>query len=158
MLLATVIALLMLFLGTAGSDVDAWMKVFWVPWPIGGVLCGVVGIIVPLVRRPGGGKPTNSVRFCRIGHAGWAAGRLESVNTDQKLPAESAGERPSTPLFGHAISHAATLIGLFAIVLWGFMAGLVRLVSESFGATLGSALIYTVGGMLLLIVRLAETD
>lgn len=33
------------------------------------------------------------------------------------------------------------------------MAGLVRLVSESFGATLGSALIYTVGGMLLLIVR-----
>ena len=33
------------------------------------------------------------------------------------------------------------------------MAGLVRLVSESFGTTLGSALIYTVGGMLLLIVR-----
>lgn len=78
------------------------------------------------------------------------------MNTDQKLPAESAGERPSTPLFGHAISHAATLIGLFAIVLWGFMAGLVRLVSESFGATLGSALIYTVGGMLLLIVRRPE--
>lgn len=51
MLLATVIALLMLFLGTAGSDVDAWMKVFWVPWPIGGVLCGVVGIIVPLVKE-----------------------------------------------------------------------------------------------------------
>lgn len=51
MLLATVVALLMLFLGTAGSDVDAWMKVFWVPWPIGGVLCGVVGIIVPLVKE-----------------------------------------------------------------------------------------------------------
>lgn len=51
MLLATVIALLMLFLGTAGSDVDAWMKVFWVPWPIGGVLCGVVSIIVPLVKE-----------------------------------------------------------------------------------------------------------
>ena len=33
------------------------------------------------------------------------------------------------------------------------MAGLVRLVSESFGATLGSALIYTVGGALLFIVR-----
>lgn len=75
------------------------------------------------------------------------------MNTDQKLPAESAGERPSTPLFGHAISHAATLIGLFAIVLWGFMAGLVRLVSESFGATLGSALVYTVGGVMLFIVR-----
>lgn len=51
MLLATVVALLMLFLGMAGSDVDAWMKVFWVPWPIGGVLCGVVGIIVPLVKE-----------------------------------------------------------------------------------------------------------
>ena len=33
------------------------------------------------------------------------------------------------------------------------MAGLVRLVSESFGATLGSALIYTVGGVMLFIVR-----
>ena len=104
-------------------------------------------------RRPVSGKPTNIVRCSGIGHAGWAAGRLKSVNTDQKLPAESAGERPSNPLFGHAISHTATLIGLFAIVLWGFMAGLVRLVSESFGATLGSALIYIVGGMLLLIVR-----
>lgn len=51
MLLATVVALLMLFLGMAGSDVDAWMKVFWVPWPIDGVLCGVVGIIVPLVKE-----------------------------------------------------------------------------------------------------------
>lgn len=51
MLLATVVALLMLFLGMAGSDVDAWMKVFWVPWPIGGVLCGVVSIIVPLVKE-----------------------------------------------------------------------------------------------------------
>lgn len=51
MLLATVVALLMLFLGMADSDVDVWMKVFWVPWPIGGVLCGVVGIIVPLVKE-----------------------------------------------------------------------------------------------------------
>lgn len=51
MLLATVVALLMLFLGMAGSDVDAWMKVFWVPWPIGAVLCGVVVIIVPLVKE-----------------------------------------------------------------------------------------------------------
>ena len=33
------------------------------------------------------------------------------------------------------------------------MAGLVRLVSESFGATLGSALVYTVGGVMLFIVR-----
>ena len=27
------------------------MKVFWVPWPIGAVLCGVVVIIVPLVKE-----------------------------------------------------------------------------------------------------------
>lgn len=58
-----------------------------------------------------------------------------------------------SPLKGHAIAHNGTVIGLLAIVLWGFMAGLVRLVSESFGATLGSALIYTVGGILLLVVR-----
>ena len=58
-----------------------------------------------------------------------------------------------SPLKGHAIAHSGTVIGLLAIVLWGFMAGLVRLVSESFGATLGSALIYTVGGILLLVVR-----
>ena len=84
-------------------------------------------------------------------------GRLEPVNTNQKSPSDSGANHPTgnscNPLLGHATSHAATLIGLFAIVLWGFMAGLVRLVSESFGATLGSALIYTVGGMLLLIVR-----
>ena len=67
---------------------------------------------------------------------------------------QEAGSASShNPLLGHATSHAATLVGLAAIVLWGFMAGLVRLVSESFGATLGSALIYTVGGVMLLIVR-----
>lgn len=33
------------------------------------------------------------------------------------------------------------------------MAGLVRIVADDFGATLGSALIYTVGGAMLLIVR-----
>ena len=33
------------------------------------------------------------------------------------------------------------------------MAGLVRIVANDFGATLGSALIYTVGGAMLLIVR-----
>ncbi|MEE1294372.1 MAG: aromatic amino acid DMT transporter YddG [Bifidobacterium merycicum] len=45
------------------------------------------------------------------------------------------------------------IIGLCAILLWGFMAGLVRIVANDFGATLGSALIYTVGGAMLLIVR-----
>ena len=86
-----------------------------------------------------------------------AMGRLEPVNTNQKSPSDSGANHPTgnscNPLLGHATSHAATLIGLFAIVLWGFMAGLVRLVSESFGATLGSALIYTVGGVMLFIVR-----
>lgn len=83
-------------------------------------------------------------------------GSLGIVNTDQNLPdntAESSGGSPRNLLLGHATSHAATIIGLAAIVLWGFMAGLVRLVSESFGATLGSALIYTVGGVLLCVVR-----
>lgn len=47
---------------------------------------------------------------------------------------------------GHVVSARATTIGLMAILLWSFMAGTVRIVSENFGATLGSALIYTVGG------------
>ena len=83
-------------------------------------------------------------------------GNLGTVNMNQNSPAnsaDSADSNPRAPLLGHVASHAATVIGLAAIVLWGFMAGLVRLVSESFGATLGSALIYTVGGVLLLIVR-----
>lgn len=50
---------------------------------------------------------------------------------------------------GHVVSARATTIGLMAILLWSFMAGTVRIVSENFGATLGSALIYTVGGILL---------
>lgn len=61
-------------------------------------------------------------------------------------------DRPN-PLNGHAVSHKGTVIGLSAILLWGFMAGLVRIVADNFGATLGSALVYTVGGMLLLVVR-----
>lgn len=54
---------------------------------------------------------------------------------------------------GHVVSARATAVGLMAIVLWSFMAGTVRIVSDGFGATLGSALIYTVGGVLLLIFR-----
>lgn len=50
MLLATAAALLMLFLGMTGDDGGMWMKVFWIPWPISGVLCGVVGVVVPLVK------------------------------------------------------------------------------------------------------------
>ena len=40
---------------------------------------------------------------------------------------------------GHVVSSRATAVGLMAIVLWSFMAGTVRIVAESFGATLGSA-------------------
>lgn len=43
----------------------------------------------------------------------------------------------------------ATLIGLVAVVLWSSIVGLIRGVSESFGATGGAALIYTVGALLL---------
>ena len=57
---------------------------------------------------------------------------------------------------GHVVSARATTIGLMAILLWSFMAGTVRIVSENFGATLGSALIYTVGGILLLIWNLSK--
>lgn len=58
---------------------------------------------------------------------------------------------------GHVVSARATTIGLMAILLWSFMAGTVRIVSENFGATLGSALIYTVGGILLLMFRRPAT-
>lgn len=56
-------------------------------------------------------------------------------------------DRPN-PLNGHAVSHKGTVIGLSAVLLWGFMAGLVRIVADNFGVTLGSALIYTVGGVM----------
>ena len=58
-------------------------------------------------------------------------GRLEPVNTNQKSPSDSGANHPT----GNSCNP------------------LVRLVSESFGATLGSALIYTVGGVMLFIVR-----
>lgn len=44
----------------------------------------------------------------------------------------------------------ATLIGLIAVALWSSIVGLIRAVSESFGATGGAALIYTLGSALLL--------
>jgi drug/metabolite transporter (DMT)-like permease len=43
----------------------------------------------------------------------------------------------------------ATLIGLVAVALWSSVVGLIRGVSESFGATGGAALIYTVASVLL---------
>ncbi|WP_055427311.1 aromatic amino acid DMT transporter YddG [Bifidobacterium aesculapii] len=45
----------------------------------------------------------------------------------------------------------ATAVGLLAIALWSLMTALVRIVAESFGATLGSALIYTCGVVLLFV-------
>ena len=50
-------------------------------------------------------------------------------------------------------STRATTIGLCAILLWSLMTALVRTVADAFGATLGSALIYTCGVVLLMIFR-----
>lgn len=60
-----------------------------------------------------------------------------------------SGEPPRTPASdgGHVVSSRATSVGMMAIVLWSMMIGLVRVVSNSFGATLGSALIYTCGAI-----------
>ncbi|MDQ0140444.1 drug/metabolite transporter (DMT)-like permease [Cupriavidus necator] len=43
----------------------------------------------------------------------------------------------------------ATLVGLVAVLLWSSVIGLIRGVSESFGATGGAALMYTVASVLL---------
>ena len=48
-------------------------------------------------------------------------------------------------------SKQATLIGLTAVALWSSIVGLIRGVSESFGATGGAALIYTVASALLML-------
>ncbi|KFI97394.1 aromatic amino acid DMT transporter YddG [Bifidobacterium stellenboschense] len=52
---------------------------------------------------------------------------------------------------GYVPATRATAVGLLAIVVWSLMTALVRVVAESFGATLGSALIYTAGVALLLV-------
>ncbi|MEN7527478.1 aromatic amino acid DMT transporter YddG [Cupriavidus sp. DL-D2] len=46
-------------------------------------------------------------------------------------------------------SKQATLIGLLAVLLWSSIVGLIRGVSESFGATGGAALMYSVASVLL---------
>ncbi len=48
-------------------------------------------------------------------------------------------------------SSRATLIGLTAVVLWSSIVGLIRGVSEAFGATGGAALIYSVAAVLLVL-------
>ena len=52
---------------------------------------------------------------------------------------------------GLRASTKATLVGLLAVALWSTIVGLIRGVSQNFGATGGAALIYTVGSVLLLL-------
>ena len=47
----------------------------------------------------------------------------------------------------------ATFLGMSAVAVWALMAGLVKLVSMGFGATLGTALLYSVAAVALLIAR-----
>ena len=54
--------------------------------------------------------------------------------------------------------NSATFLGLLAIVLWGTVVGLIRSVSESFGAIGGAALIYTVGSVCLLYTSPSPRD
>lgn len=50
MIIATIIALLMLFLSidyqTGQPSNDTTIALFWLPWPIGGLICGVVTMII----------------------------------------------------------------------------------------------------------------
>ncbi len=49
MIIATVIALCMLLIPTMNGDVDYTkgpLALFWLPWPIGGLLCGIVSILM----------------------------------------------------------------------------------------------------------------
>lgn len=49
MIVATIIALLMLFLPIASGDPDythGAVTLFWLPWPIGGLLCGIATLLI----------------------------------------------------------------------------------------------------------------
>ena len=50
MIIATAIALLMLFIPLANGGVDDYtsgsIAFFWLPWPIGGLLCGIVSLLI----------------------------------------------------------------------------------------------------------------
>lgn len=49
MIIATIIALLMLFLPMANGDPDyrqGAIALFWLPWPIGGMLCGIATLLI----------------------------------------------------------------------------------------------------------------
>lgn len=45
MLIATMIALMLLFLPMANGD-ETPIKLFWLPWPIGGMLCGIAALLM----------------------------------------------------------------------------------------------------------------
>ena len=55
---------------------------------------------------------------------------------------------------GTTAAHA-TSIGLIAVLLWSLMTALMRIVADSFGITLGPALVYTLGSVWLMIVHRA---
>ena len=46
MIIATIVALLMLFLPMADGDHAGPIALFWLPWPIGGLLCGIASILI----------------------------------------------------------------------------------------------------------------
>ncbi|TPF94366.1 helix-turn-helix transcriptional regulator [Bifidobacterium sp. UTBIF-78] len=49
MLAVTVIALIVLFLSLA-MDWHAGMRFFWIPWPIGGILCAIASVVIAILR------------------------------------------------------------------------------------------------------------
>lgn len=47
MICATIIGLMLLFVPLAqGGDADAVNRFFWLPWPIGGLLCGIAALLI----------------------------------------------------------------------------------------------------------------
>ena len=74
-------------------------------------------------------------------------GSIVSYMTRKQEPARNS---PSMPGTLHDTMQA-TAVGLIAILLWSLMTALMRTAAESFGVTLGPALVYTVGSMLLMI-------
>ena len=49
MLVATAIALPLMFWATSYGD-PFWSRYFWLPWMVGGLLCGIAGIVPVLIE------------------------------------------------------------------------------------------------------------
>ena len=90
--------------------------------------------------------PVRSARASRAGTANTTVTLTASTNHPGSGSEDGANSGGSA-----SPGVRATAVGLLAIVLWSLMTGLVRVVADSFGATLGSALIYTFGVVLLMI-------